>query len=566
MLATLRAVSAHLLVLTAFLTSCSDDPTAPSTGELRVTAATTGLDPDETGYLLVISGTAAGTVPSNGVASFAGVPTGRHLIRLTEMSVNCTAAQNPREIDVSEEATTAVDFAVSCDAMVGAVRVTVTTEGSDIDADGYSVVVNDIQAAAVQPNGVVVIPGIRAEAASVSLSGVADNCEVEAPHPRTAEVPFEETADVAFYVWCRGSASVRVTAASTGVDLPAGYGVRLASVAVDGSTYAGEVPAIGEAVIDEVGAGEYDVSLSGVAPNCDVSGSASHRVLLARGGTADVAFDVACVAAPLLMFSIGSGGDSDIAAIKANGADYALILAGETRDHEPDWAPGGARVAFSSERDGDVGIFAMDADGTDIDRLSSPQNLDRYPAWSPDGTKIAFVRYSDGDAEIFSMLADGSGVTRLTNNSAFDSDPSWSPDGTRILFSSDRDGDAEIYVMDADGTDVQALTSHDAWDGYPAWSPDGTSIAFVRCTPYYYWCYDSRLIVMKPDGTDEAPLYQAESLSGTAWSADGAWIAVAEECFYYCYDSTPGIIAVRQDGTRSFLVRQGSVTSPTWRR
>lgn len=566
MRATLRGAPALLLCLVAFLAGCKDDPTAPATGELRVTATTGGVDPDGSGYTLVIDGDVAGPVPANGVATFADVRTGIHEIQLGAMNVNCAAAQNPRSIEVTEAATTDVEFAVNCVAMVGAIRVTVTTEGPEIDADGYSVVVNETQTATVQSNGDVVIPGIRAEAASVSLSGLADNCDVEAPHPRTTQVSFAQTAHVEFFVWCHGTASLRVTAASSGIDLPGEYGVQVAPVAEGGFSYVGAVPASGEALIEEVGAGEYDVSLSGISPNCAVAGTTRRRVLLASGETADAAFDVACVEAPLLMFAMSEGGQSDIAVVKANGAAFALVLGGPAADSDPDWAPGGARVAFRSDRDGNAEIYAMDADGTDVVRLTTHAELDLHPAWSPDGSRIAFVSHRHGNSEIYVMLADGSGLTRLTNSSATDSDPAWSPDGTRILFSSDRDGDAEIHVMDADGTDVQALTSHPDWDGAPAWSPDGSSIAFIRCSLYYYTCYDSRLVVMDPDGTDEASLYQSEILSGTAWSADGGWIAVAEECYYYCYDATPGIVAVSRDGARSFVVRQGSATSPSWRR
>lgn len=132
----------------------------------------------------------------------------------------------------------------------------------------------------------------------------------------------------------------------------------------------------------------------------------------------------------------------------------------------PTWSPGGARIAFKTNRDGNDEVYVMNADGSNLVNLTNNAAHDREPAWSPDGSKIAFtsVRAPGG---IYVMDADGSNQTFLTAGW----DPSWSPDGSKIAFVSARDGDNEIYVMEADGSNVLRLTFSPGYDGQPVWEP-----------------------------------------------------------------------------------------------
>jgi TolB protein len=112
--------------------------------------------------------------------------------------------------------------------------------------------------------------------------------------------------------------------------------------------------------------------------------------------------------------------------MNADGSGQTRLTNNQADDHQPDWSPDGARIAFSSSvQDQNKEIYVMNADGTNTIRLTSDPGADLDPAWSPNGEKIVFSR--DGGSEIYVMNADGTGQTNLTNNPASDALPDWQP-------------------------------------------------------------------------------------------------------------------------------------------
>jgi hypothetical protein len=70
----------------------------------------------------------------------------------------------------------------SSDADAGAVKVSVTTEGENLDADGYSIAIGEQDARPVAINGEATIaaqPGTH----SARLTGLAQNCFTSTPNP-----------------------------------------------------------------------------------------------------------------------------------------------------------------------------------------------------------------------------------------------------------------------------------------------------------------------------------------------------------------------------------------------
>jgi Tol biopolymer transport system component len=100
---------------------------------------------------------------------------------------------------------------------------------------------------------------------------------------------------------------------------------------------------------------------------------------------------------------------------------------------QPDWAPGGRRIAFSARKH----IFTIGAGGRGLERLTRPKRADAAssdPAWSPDGKRIAFLREGD----IYVMRSDGRRVRRIVDAPSEDlahperhwlslSGPGWQP-------------------------------------------------------------------------------------------------------------------------------------------
>lgn len=141
---------------------------------------------------------------------------------------------------------------------------------------------------------------------------------------------------------CSGSEStgpstgtVQVTALTTGVALdPDGY-----LVALDGGGAQPLARNGGMVTFSSVEAGNHSVALSGLAPNCAVSGPNWRMVRVTAGATAQLVFQIAC--------------------------------------------PRLGQIAFMSNRDGNVEIYLMNADGTGLINLTNNPTEDWYPAWRP---------------------------------------------------------------------------------------------------------------------------------------------------------------------------------------
>ena len=167
-------------------------------------------------------------------------------------------------------------------------------------------------------------------------------------------------------------------------------------------------------------------------------------------------------------------------------------------------APPPAKAAFPGENgrivfhrqdsNGLRQIWVADKDLSDQAQLTSGSAESGWAVWKPGGAKLAFdSNRADPDPtdsrainDIFKMNPDGTGVVKLTHSNFFDSGAGWSPDGRRIAFESDRadlPGRFEIHVMDADGTNVRRVTTLPAdamYDSAPRFSPDGRRIVFTR--------------------------------------------------------------------------------------
>lgn len=415
----------------------------------------------------------------------------------------------------------------------GRLEITVSTSGPDPDVDGYTIGIDGGAEVALGPTATLG-DDLEAGEHTVRLSGVAENCTVEAPNPRTVTVTAGRPTSLTFVVSCTAlpptTGTLTITTLTTGSSPdPDGY---MASV------NGGPTESIGINATLEVSAlavGEHSVQLSGLAAHCAVRGTNPRSVIVLANANIPVEFTIDCTTLePRIAFWTERDGNGEIYLINSDGSGLTNLTNHPDDDGDPSWSPDGSKIAFTIGND----FYVINADGTARKKLNmnSPGSFNVLLEWSPDGRKLLFfsnrdhIGEEDPISDFYVMNADGTGQTRLTYTGDGGDHATWSPDGSKIAFETSRDGNREIYVMNSDGTGQQNLTRSAEFvqDREPRWSPDGTKIAFER-HPLDPGCCPGRVWIMRADGTDQVPVTGPGIYFHFRWSPDGRRIAFLSE-------------------------------------
>src|SRR5213082_513862 len=347
---------------TSFSVSCTAPP--PETGNLTVTASTTGSNLDPDGYTATVDGGASQSVGTNGSVTFTGLSAGSHSVALSGLAANCSVSgANPQTVTVPSGGTATATFAVSCAATGGGngtLTVTTSTTGSDLDPDGYTVTLDG--GATSQPiatNGSVSFTGPAGDH-TVALSDVAGNCSVSGANPRTVTVPSGGTVSTTFSVTCAatggGTGSLTVITSTTGSNLdPDGY-----TITIDGS-FSQPIPTNGSVTFTGP-SGDHTLALSGVAGNCTVGGANPRTVTVPSGGTATTTFSVSCA-------STGGGGGVEV------------VGQGQIGSGSP--TPGSDATTFNFDVRADLTGRFTGTDWTDLHAPNQPATLTTDPVADP---------------------------------------------------------------------------------------------------------------------------------------------------------------------------------------
>ncbi|MEZ4411965.1 MAG: hypothetical protein R2910_03140 [Gemmatimonadales bacterium] len=273
-----------------------------TTGSIRVSAVTTGPEPDAL-YSVTLNGGAPRAVLANGSIQVNQRSPGSYAVLLTDIAPNCAVSgPNPVTVTVSIGDTTDVAFAVAC-LPSPTLRVTVSTTGSDIpgrflafvDDDGgwYSYPAYTLSVPSNGTDSVVVEAGEHV----VALAYLPANCVVTSPTQVPVTLPAGSTVDVAFTVTCTPLPILRVTVVTTGINAPAAY---LVGVDPDyyyyyysSYRYSANIPSNGTVSIG-LPVGSHFVTLDQVPLNCVVTSPNNVLVNVALGVTTDLAYTVSC--------------------------------------------------------------------------------------------------------------------------------------------------------------------------------------------------------------------------------------------------------------------------------
>jgi hypothetical protein len=448
----------------------------------------------------------------------------------------------------------------------GAIQVTVATTGSEVDPDGYTVLVDGDNGQPVGSDGSVTFSSIQAGTREVSLTGIAANCSVTGTHPRSVTVTAEETAQVTFDVVCTASSGdLTVSTTTTGDNIDAdGF-----TFSVDGGT--AQAIGVNESVTIQVDAGTRSVELSGLAANCTVSGENPRTVTVPQNGAVQTDFTIDCEAivgsVEVVTSTTGDNIDSDGFTVAVEGAtpvaigvvDTVLVSNVPYQNREVELqgvadncsvvngtnprtvtVPENSTVSTTfvvscSTTLGDINITTSTT-GTQID---------------PDGYMVAVegkTPASIGTDDMITVTGVAAGMrtvelTEVADNCSVTDNPRTItvPDGgsvdttfdvvcvpsltDKIVFRTDRDGNEEIYVMGTDGSSPTNLTNNANADKAPHVSPDGTKIVFVsdRGGSDDIW-------VMDADGGNPMQLTTDPDIDDEPnWSPDGTQIVFSSD-------------------------------------
>ena len=210
----------------------------------------------------------------------------------------------------------------------------------------------------------------------------------------------------------------------------------------------------------------------------------------------------------------------------------AMVTDGYGSDLDPNSAPSGDRIVFSSARTGDRHLWSAQPDGTDARSLTTGSSTNDRPVYSPDGGRIAFISDRGGRRAIWVIDAGGGAPRKLVDASPTGS-LSWSRDGRQIIWAQGEGSWPTLAAVSViDGAIHKIPTPGVVAE--PAWSPVRDVIAYL--SPATIGPTRVPLAFVDANGT---PLYTSipgEPREGTgftngvlAWSPDGTKLALVEQ-------------------------------------
>ena len=475
------------------------EPQLPSV--LQISTLTTGTSPDPDGYSVTLGDEPAMPIEVNDTVGVTDLSAGSYAVTLGGVAGNCVVqGNNPRKIDVLLGATASLEFRIVCSTAgeTGALLVTVTTSGQDLDPDGYLLTVDRVSPLAISINSQTPIQGIPVGLRQVRLTGLAANCGPPPPNPQTATIESGHTAALTFDVTCWLPRAGRLWFArfptfsgntQIVIQTPDGLDLRtqaflagLAShprLAPDEQHFA-FVGSEGEILISDANATEV-IIWGGCRP------SAGSPVFAPDGQS------VLCLFTDLALHQI----EVDQSPSTKLTPDGYPISSGT-------WSPDGSAIAFRIVGQDSVtnGIYVMPL-ATGVPQLIRVQQRNDFddspPIWSPDGSRILF---GGNFASLWLMQANGLGLRVVVDTAGGllpEGLPAWSPDGGRIAFAGFRSGDSELFVVGLDGSPPVQITDGFESVSEPSWSPDGGTLVFSGRVPGTSG--GARIVLVNPDGS-----------------------------------------------------------------
>ena len=222
----------------------------------------------------------------------------------------------------------------------------------------------------------------------------------------------------------------------------------------------------------------------------------------------------------------------DIWTIAADGSNPRAVTDDAAVDWNPVWSNDGQYLYFASDRQAAGSLWRIRIDEATGRTLGQPEPVTGPTAevlqmdLSRDGRRIAYVtRVQDANLKSIAFdpvkLAVTGEPVVVTQGTRPSGSPSLSPDGQWVAFHSLGAPREDIWLTRASGGTPTNLTDDAPMDRSPRWSPDGKQLVFSsnRTGTWQIW-------LMNPDGSNKRQLTFSESGCNTPfWSPDGRRIA-----------------------------------------
>jgi Tol biopolymer transport system component len=515
------------------LSACGqgEDLTGPLPAQLRVTTATAGSATDGDGYTVAIDGLVPSAIGPSDTLLETRVTPGDHTVDLAGIGSGCTVeGGGSRTVTAAAGTVVSVDFAITCNAPLpaptGAVVVTLSTSGVDLDPDGYLVAVDPAQSRAAGPSGQVRMEDVPAGARTIRLSGLAANCSVQGPNPLPVEVPAGGEAAVAFTVRCWPPATGRIAF------------VRSAGFLEPGSLFL--IDPDGH-VMDEFEPGEV-IQAPAWSPDRNfiaVNGSSAEfeQAVFVQPVSGGEAVPLAGCFPPgdrpvwsrdasrlLCLTSLGVFGGR-LYSERRDGSGKTFLTPPDMVVHSANIVADGRVLLTADDPETGFAVFRVNLTGSGLTRLFTlPEDvntLEDLVEPSPDGSRVAFIRFRfNVRTELYVVFS--SGGTPVLVSGDLDvgpaTAPTWAPDGSRIAFVVGDGSDDRVWLVDPDGSNLAQLELPAAVDFFVkiAWSPDGTRLVIPIGSANADLPHSS-IYTIRADGTDVERLTAGEYDSEPAW-------------------------------------------------
>lgn len=433
------------------------------------------VDPDSgiVGTEVTITGINFSSTASENIINFNGTNASIRSASDTELvtEVPQGATDGPIEVSVNQKSAAGPNFDVITD---GTLEVITETTGSDLDNDGYSVILDNDNGTSIGINDTLNFVDLESGSYRLELTDMATNCSLSSTNPRTENITPGETTLTTFQVICttqQPKENIVFQSDRDGDDEiflmePDGNNPQKLTDNTRNDWWP-KISNDGSKIVFFRGRDLYIMSIDGT--NVQQLTDESSNIIHPSWSSDD----------SKILFSDDRGGNYEIYSINTDGSNLNQITnSGNYNKYSPSMSPDGSKIAFQRSNTATLQIahiYTINPDGTNLQKITNTndnENISSHsPSWSPDGSKLAFYSDLDGDDEIYIMNPDGSGLQKLTDNSAYDSSPAWSPDGLEIIFDSERDGSYEIYKIKVDGSGTPVnLTTNSADDQFPDWN------------------------------------------------------------------------------------------------